>query len=327
MSTFASEISFEYLRQHATAESEIREGTFASQAQVFLDSLAARRSPVKPATLSTWRNLIDVHILPQIGQESLATFDNGGMKRFVDFLCSEKEMSPRHLRDVVLVTKLILKSAIDSNGNFLYPRVWNSSFLDLPRVKPFNGRAATQEIIEVAIKSCPKYAMFFALAAASGLRIGEMLAIRIGEEADNTCWVEKDSAIYVRKSIWKRQPQEPKTEAAYRTVDLCTEINSAVSAFAGNRRGYLFASPTKGPLSETTVYKYGLSKTQIPGAHALRRFRVSHLRKHFNVVPEDLLRYWIGHASKSVTDGYSRLAQDVQLRKAVAERVGLGFSL
>jgi len=329
MGTFASEIASEFLQQHAEpGEPEIQEGTFASQARIFLQSLSARRSPAKPATIATWRSLIDTHILPQIGRESLASFDNGAMKCFVDFLCSDGELSPRHVRDVVLVTKLILKSAIDEQGNYLYPRVWNNAFLDLPRVKPSNGRAATQEIIEDAIKILPpKYAMLVALGAATGLRIGELLAIRIGEDGENTCWVEKDAAIHVRRSIWHGQVQEPKTASAHRTVDLCAEINSAVANFASNRQSYLFASRTESPLSATTVYKHALSKTQIPGAHALRRFRVSHLRKHFNVVPEDLLRYWIGHANKTITDDYSRLAQDVPLRKRIVEQVRLGFSL
>jgi integrase len=328
MGTLASDISYEYLRQkcaESEPESEIREGTFASQAQIFLESLSARRTPAKPATISTWRSIIDAHIVPQIGQESLASFDNGAMKRFVDFLCNDGELSPRHVRDVVLVTKLVLKSAVDENGNYLYPRVWNNSFLDLPRVKVSNARAATREIIEDAIKSCPKYATVFALAAATGLRIGEMLAIRIGDDGENTCWVEKDSVIHVRKSMWRGRGQDPKTLSAHRSVDLCAEINAAVAAFAGNRTGYLFASRKGTPLSTTTVYKHALSKTQILGAHALRRFRVSHLRKHFNVVPEDLLRYWIGHANRSQTDGYSRLAQDVPLRKRIVEQVGLGF--
>ena len=61
------------------------------------------------------------------------------------------------------------------------------------------------------------------------------------------------------------------------------------------------------------------------GFHAFRRFRVTHLRK--NRVPEDLIQFWIGHAEKSVTDGYSKVKEDVEFRKEVAERIGLGFEL
>jgi hypothetical protein len=41
-----------------------------------------------------------------------------------------------------------------------------------------------------------------------------------------------------------------------------------------------------------------------------------------------LEKFWLGHANKSVTDKYSeQLKQDVDWRKAEAERIGLGFSL
>jgi delta 1-pyrroline-5-carboxylate dehydrogenase len=62
-----------------------------------------------------------------------------------------------------------------------------------------------------------------------------------------------------------------------------------------------------------------------PGFHAFRRYRVTRLRKLR--VPEDLLRFWIGHADKSVTDGYSKVKEDVEFRRFTAEQAGLGFDL
>jgi len=62
------------------------------------------------------------------------------------------------------------------------------------------------------------------------------------------------------------------------------------------------------------------------GFHSFRRFRVMHLRK--NRVPWDLEKFWIGHASKDVTDKYAaQLKEDVEWRKDVAEKTGLGFAL
>jgi hypothetical protein len=61
------------------------------------------------------------------------------------------------------------------------------------------------------------------------------------------------------------------------------------------------------------------------GTHAFRRFRTTWLRKRH--APEDLVRFWLGHANKSVTDGYSKLKEDVAFRKKVVEQVGIGFGL
>ena len=43
--------------------------------------------------------------------------------------------------------------------------------------------------------------------------------------------------------------------------------------------------------------------------------------------PEDLIRFWLGRANKSVTDGYSKLSEDMDFRKECAEKVGLGFAI
>lgn len=43
--------------------------------------------------------------------------------------------------------------------------------------------------------------------------------------------------------------------------------------------------------------------------------------------PEDLIRFWLGHANKTVTDSYSKLKVDVTFRQKVTEQVGIGFRL
>jgi hypothetical protein len=61
------------------------------------------------------------------------------------------------------------------------------------------------------------------------------------------------------------------------------------------------------------------------GFHSFRRYRVTHLRR--NRVPEDLLRFWVGHADTSITDVYSKVKEDVGFRQVCAANVGLGFAL
>jgi hypothetical protein len=61
------------------------------------------------------------------------------------------------------------------------------------------------------------------------------------------------------------------------------------------------------------------------GFHTFRRFRASWLRK--NRAPEDLIRFWLGHANQNVTDAYSKLSGDVEFRKECTEKIGLGFAI
>ena len=57
------------------------------------------------------------------------------------------------------------------------------------------------------------------------------------------------------------------------------------------------------------------------GFHALRRFRLTHVRKA--KAPESLIQFWMGHSGTSITDGKSamtpllRLATNVQVNLIV----------
>ncbi len=45
-------------------------------------------------------------------------------------------------------------------------------------------------------------------------------------------------------------------------------------------------------------------------------------------MPEDLTRFWLGHAGTSITDIYANgLREDLAWRQECAERVGTGFNL
>jgi len=95
--------------------------------------------------------------------------------------------------------------------------------------------------------------------------------------------------------------------------------------------GFVFRTTAGTPLARSNVLRRSLHKIlgemgrEKCGFHAFRRYRVTHLRKQR--VPEDLLRFWIGHADGSVTDGYSKVKEDVEFRKFTAEKAGLGFHM
>ena len=90
-----------------------------------------------------------------------------------------------------------------------------------------------------------------------------------------------------------------------------------------------FANRAGRPLSQTNLLRRSLHpilrelKAERAGFHAFRRFRTTWLSKQR--APRELITYWIGHAKKSVTDEYSRLSEDVEFRKEVAEKSGAGF--
>jgi len=75
-------------------------------------------------------------------------------------------------------------------------------------------------------------------------------------------------------------------------------------------------------MTYATVHR-DLSAVADCGFHSFRRFRISQLRRAR--IHEDLIRYWVGHAAQSMTDHYSRIAEDLELRQASVSQAGLGF--
>lgn len=105
-----------------------------------------------------------------------------------------------------------------------------------------------------------------------------------------------------------------------------------LAEFIGERKtGLVFCTETGKTISPSNILsdslhpilkKLGYAKA---GAHAFRRFRATWLRRQRT--PEDLIRFWLGHANKSIADNYSLLKEDVEFRKKIAEQVGIGFQI
>ena len=70
------------------------------------------------------------------------------------------------------------------------------------------------------------------------------------------------------------------------------------------------------------LQKIGIVKA---GLHAFRHSRVTIWRKHGTAT--DLQKQWIGHSSLRTTDRYSHTDQELEYRRDMASKVGLGFDL
>jgi integrase len=250
----------------------------------------------------------------------VATVGNAQMREFVAQLAAKK-LAPKTVLEVSNAVRQIVASVVNQNGDELFPRKWNSDFIDAPVVEKQNQPSVTAEQIEQAIaKANDADAVLYILLASSGIRIGEALALRIGPSETSSYFSE--AAVTVHTSLWRRREQDPKTIAAFRTVEIAEPAAKRIAEFANGRSGFVFGNGL--PPSES-AFRDRLSDTDVQGFHAFRRWRTTWLRK--NRVQEDLIRWWLGHSDGSVTDGYSKLSEDVEYRREVAENIGIGFNL
>jgi integrase len=294
----------------------------AEQATIFFEQIQTRkRHPVKPATLSAYRNAINSWILPSIGQQDLETFSNGALKAFIHKLTVLRK-SPATIQQIVTVVKSIVASAVTPEGDLLYPRIWNNAFLDLPDIGPQKAPTLTQEQLRAALRS--EHGVFYAFLAGTGLRIGEALAVRWGDDGTHTCLDPENAVVRVRTKLWYKQEGTPKTDAGIREVDLDPRLNALLSCATTTVAGEPIFNKDGKFLCEGTMRAH-LKSLGICGFHTFRRYRITRLRELGT--PEDIVRYWAGHAGGGITDRYSKLAENKELRKQWAVRAGLGFEL
>lgn len=298
--------------------------TLRQQTEVWIASLPTRRRrPVKPATIHGWRHALDKWVLPNLGNMLLSEVSNGALRMFVEKMASAG-LGPQTIIAYSNVVKMVVASAVNENGDQLYPRQWNNEFVGVPVLDQTKQRRPTvtaAQIEKLLGNVKERYSVLFALLAGTGLRIGEALGLKTTDLTDD-CTV-----LHVQRSVWFGQEQIPKTPNAVRLVDLAEPLAKLLRAYTANRSGYLFSTRDGKPLRQRNVLRilYCGSPEKICGCHTFRRFRAAQLRKER--VPEDLLKLWLGH-SLTLTDNYaSQLREDVAFRQQWAERAGLGFSL
>lgn len=113
-------------------------------------------------------------------------------------------------------------------------------------------------------------------------------------------------------------------------MDLDPRLNDLIAHYVAAKKvqpgAFLFQSRSgRSMYLVTAAARLAKHGERAKGFHAFRRFRVTHLRECG--VPEDIVRFWSGHSGKDITDRYSKLAENTELRKQWAIRAETGFDL
>jgi integrase len=267
---------------------------------------------------------------PHIGKTPLANIKNAAAKELVANM-KQAGLSDKTIVSYFQVLQSVIASVVNDEGEQVHPRTWDSHFIGLPVVNPKKQNRPTRtakEIEKIIAASRNRYRVLYSLLAGTGLRIGEALALKIGQHISDNC-----STIHVRQSLWHGKEQEPKTQAAVRDVDITKELAALLAKFIGDRKnGYLFCTENGKPLPPRNILRDSLrptlAKLKEPkmGFHCFRRFRESVLQK--SEARALLVDYWMGHENREMGTRYAKqLVEDVAWRKQWAKKVGLGFKL
>jgi integrase len=313
--------------------------TFKEQAEKwFAEATARKRKPVAPSTIQFWRGVLDNWLKPNLGDIPLAQVNNGAAKRLVATMC-ERGLSPKTITSYSQVVKAVVASAVNEDGEELYPRKWNAEFIDLPIVDESkqNTPSFSAEMMSGLAKW--KYRqpqMLFILCGATGTRIGEALGLEIDKHISS----DFRTISIEQKARHCNVENRVKTKNAVRKVDLHSSVGALLREFVGDRRsGFLFQSRKGKPLSSSNILKRHLhaalkalgyinenTDTHKAGSHGFRRFRNTYL-KNFTACPPGLYKFWLGHAPTDMSDVYDKIRRDATFRREWAEKCGIGFDL
>ena len=307
--------------------------TFREQSEIWLHQMQNRkRRPIRQSYAVTIQGALDKWILPVLGNLPLANVDNLSVKPLIEKM-SAAGLSARTVNKYIEHVKQIVESLLNPNGEPIHNRKWNADIMDLPIVEPAEQKRPSikaKTVSELIKASTGQEQALYVLLAATGMRVSEALAVE-GRHFEN-----EGRTITVEQQIQKDAPlvvKYLKTTAAKREVDLHPDIAEYLQCFAAGNTGLLFNTANGTPhlygnledrwltprLAQMGVDEKGM------GWHAFKRFRKTWLRGQRCL--EDINNFWMAHKPQTMSELYSHLHEELDMRLAEAERVGFGFEL
>ena len=250
----------------------------------------------------------------------------------------EDDYGAKTIKNYFAVIKMIVVSAKDkATRKPFYPVAWDNDVLLMPRVNTKKQNRPTftdKQVGQIVERAEGQYRVLFAVLAASGLRISELLGLKIENVLDD-CYRLR----IIEKNYAGRQEDRLKTANAERIVELHSTVAQLLRSHIDQRtQGWVFENKKHNALCATNILKRYLHPIllgsddkpgvtgQKAGEHAFRRYRDGYLRTQN--CPAGLLKYWLGHCrTEDMSDLYDGSVADEAYRMEMAEKIGTGFVL
>jgi integrase len=321
--------------QNAGANSEERfnevvlgEVTFKEQAKAYLRNAVSRnRRPLRDTV--GIEAVIEKWIYPAIGDLPLRNVDNLTVKPLVERLVASG-LKPRSVNKYIEYVKQVVKSLKAPNGEPVHKRTWDAETMDLPIVEYSEQKRPSlkaKAISDLIAGSNGQEQALYVLLAATGMRISEALAI------ETRHFINGGQTIVVEQQVEKNCPRIVKylkTSAAKREIDLHPDIAEHLQHYMTGKNGLLFHTAHGTPHLYNNLDNRWLTPRLDEmkldaGWHAFKRFRKTWLRGSRCL--EDLNNFWMAHKPQTMSEVYSHLHQELEMRLKESERVGYGFDI
>jgi integrase len=200
-----------------------------------------------------------------------------------------------------------------------------SELVKAPQQKRPSLKAKT--VSDLIAESDGQEQALYVLLGGTGLRISEALAL------ETRHFINGGRTIVVEQQVEKNCPRIVKylkTSAAKREIDLHPDVAEYLQRYMAGQNGLLFLTEKGTPHLYNNLdnrwlaprlAKMGLDA----GWHSFKRFRKTWLRGRRCL--EDINNFWMAHKPQTMSELYSHLYEEIDIRLEESELVGHGFDL
>lgn len=293
--------------------------------------LRSKLPTLKSATRALYASVLDNNVLPVLGEFYIDAITVDDLVAWRQVMINSGAR-PATINSRLRVLKTMLRDAAQDDLLLRDPTRRLHAVREVRGVENRNclSEAELGRLLEAARKHTPQWQALFLVLAFTGLRFGEVSALR-WEDID-----EADNVLRVVRAQWKGKVDTTKTGKS-RVVPLSPVVLQALrthraqllkAQHVGLAEGWVFPSRQRGQfaLMHNTAPRKAIMKccTEAGISH---RFSVHGFRRTFNnlvrkVAEGVVVRSTTGHASEDMTDHYSWVDAE-EKRSAVASIVAL----
>ncbi len=262
--------------------------------------------PYKPSALRGYERSLRRVILPALGRQRVTAITRNRIQDLIDELTAS-HLKASTVHNTFLPLRAILRRAAEREEIAINPM----DKVALPKDRARRDRVAEpREVSDLLAVLPPRYRVLWATAAYTGLRRGELQALRWEE-------VELDRGVLRVISSWDRVAGlvSPKSRAGERTVPvpaiLAVELQSHRLRQGCGGVGFVFSVTGEKPFDPSNAVRAAQSLWQKAGMRSIGFHELRHTYASFMIaagVDAKALSQFMGHSTISVTlDRYGHL--------------------
>jgi len=285
---------------------EIKKITFADFAALWLSSYAEMK--LKPSTLRSYRDIINNHLIPVMGDYQLTEITTDKLQRYVAKRL--QKVKPKTVINEIVPLKEMFRHAV----RWGYLKVNPAEYVERPKAHRKEIEILMLDEVRQFLNVNGHYRIAFLTAVLTGLRAGELWGLQ---------WSDINWAlgqIYIKRALWKGQFQTPKSKNSIRKVDLLPQLVEELKHWKAvcpkNDHNLVFPSP-EGSMSihENVMKRYFNPALKQAGVRRVSFHSLRHSNASLRIEAGQNIKYMqlqVGHASIQTTlDRYGHLIKEV----------------